>query len=411
VATDADISRFGPLDGSPSLTNSVWTGATLGSQTALVNTTYPSIRGGGVMPNHPMHVHTDNKLYVGDFSAGVGYIHFIKTTEVTDEGDTNDGSTYNALDLPFGYMPVDIESYGNDLVIAAIQTSDSTIGQGKAALFFWDTTSDSFYNQVALPDPLVTALLNNNGQLYIFSGAVSTGSSISRGYRVSRFLGGQTIETLYLSDVGSPPLAGAVDASGDRIVWGTFTQIPDSGAGGPEFYAVAMAMGSNSPQIPFGVHCIANATATGALGDGIVTSLKFAEQAPFSNPKLIMGHRDAGGPGIDKQSTTYTTNVFRSQMFNIGRKFTIKSLRMTLPVAVATNMTITPKVFLDDFSSDSTSGLTVVNDTNYADSERSVQMYPSISGDHNFVLELRWTGSVLAPVLLPVIIEFEVEDD
>ena len=43
------------------------------------------------------------------------------------QGAGNNGTTYNALDLPLGFMPVDIESWGTDLVILAIQTSDTTI--------------------------------------------------------------------------------------------------------------------------------------------------------------------------------------------------------------------------------------------------------------------------------------------
>src|SRR3990167_8667081 len=92
LATPTDISYYFPLNDTATLYNSRWTGAALGTQTALTNTTYPSIRGYGVMPNHPMHVHTDNKLYFGDFLNGVGYIHYIKTSSTIKEGDTNNGS-------------------------------------------------------------------------------------------------------------------------------------------------------------------------------------------------------------------------------------------------------------------------------------------------------------------------------
>ena len=45
IFTGTDVSRYGPLNGAPSLVDGVWTGATLGSLTALTNTTYPSLRG------------------------------------------------------------------------------------------------------------------------------------------------------------------------------------------------------------------------------------------------------------------------------------------------------------------------------------------------------------------------------
>ncbi len=411
LPTATDISVYGPLNSTATLYNARWTGSMLGTQTALTNTTYPSIRGAGTMPNHPMHVHTDNKLYFGDFLNGVGYIHWIRTTRTTKEGDTNDSSTYNALDLPFGFMPTDIESWGNDIVISAIQTTNSTLNQGKAALFFWDTVSASFYNTVWLPDNLITALYNNNGKLYIFSGAISTGADVSNGYRISVYLGGQTTKQVYYSESGSPPLAGAVDSVGERIVWGTFEQLPTTTGASPEYYGVVMAMGSKRHDVPQGVHGIINSKATGTAADGLVTAIKNVQQSSFSYPKFVVGWRDSTSYGLDKQSTTYGTSIFRSQMFNIGKKFIIKNIRIPLGAAIAANMTITPKVFLDDYSSSSTTGLTAINSTNYPNSERSVVYTPDISGKNNFCLELRWSGTALLPVLFPIDITVEIYGD
>lgn len=411
LPTNTDISMYHPLNGTATLYNSRWTGSALGTQTALTNTTYPSIRGSGVMPNHPMHVHTDDKLYFGDFLNGIGYIHYIKTSRTTKEGDTNNGSQYNALDLPFGFMPTDIESWGNDIVIAAIQTSDSILNQGKSALFFWDTSSASFYNMVWMSDSLITALLNNNGKLYIWSGSISTGADVSNGYRISVYLGGQTTKQIYYSETGSPPLAGAVEAIGDRITWGTFEQLPTTTGASPEYYGVVMALGSKRHDIPQGVHGIINTKATGTAGDGIVTALKNVQQSSFAYPKYVVGWRDSTAFGLDKQSTTYGTSIFRSQMFNIGKRFKITNIRIPLAVAVAANMTITPKVFLDDYSSSSTTGLTVINNTNYANSERTIIYTPDISGKNNFCLELRWTGTALLPILFPILIEVETYND
>jgi len=407
LATPTDVARYGPLNNSPSLTNTVWTGATLGTQTALTNTTYPSIRGSGTFPNHPMHVHTDNKLYIGDFKNGVGYIHYIKTTKTTDEGDTNNGSTYGALDLPFGFMPMDIESQGTDLVIAAIQTTNSTLNQGRAALFFWDTVSESFYSVVYLPDPLVTAVHNHNGLLHIFSGAISNGTDVSNGYRVSIYLGGQTLKQVYYSNTGQPPLAGGVDSMGARLVWGTFQQVNTTTSSSPTYYATVMAYGSKDSNFSGGVHSIVKSSATGSAADGLVTAVKGVQQSSFSYPKLIVGWRDASNYGLDSSSTTYGTSVWHSPMINIGQKFKIKSIRLSLGTAVAANMTITPKIFTDDYSASSTTDLTVINSTNYPNSERHIQYYPSIHGNHNFCLELTWSGTALLPVLLPIEIEVE----
>ena len=414
VAANTNISRYGPL-GSASLTDSVWTGATLGSQTALVNTTYPSIRGSGTMPNHVMHPHVDGALYVCDFDStsstvanrGKGLIHKIVTKYGSAEGDTNNGSAYNVLDLPFGYMPTCLASLGNDLVIGAIQTSDSALIQGKAALFFWDTISDSFYLQVDLPDALVTAIKTINGMLYVWTGNTTTGADVSNGYRVSVYAGGTTTSQVYYSDVGSPPLAGAVEAIGDRVMWGTFYQVPTTTAASPSYYAVVMALASKNRQLTGGAHCIVNTSGGATAADGVVTAIKSVQQASSSYPKLVVGWRSASAYGLDNQSTTYGTSVFRTQMFAVGKKGIVRRIRLSLAAAVAANMTITPKLFLDDFSSSSTTGVAVINNTNYAASERYVQWYPDVSFDHNFCLELVWSGTALAPVLLPLEVEIE----
>lgn len=402
VFRNTDVDRYGPLNNSPAYATGVWTGATLGSLTALTNTTYPSHRGAaGTLPNHPAHVHGDGALYFGDFAVGQGLIHRIKTTKVTDEGDTDNGSGYNVLDLPFGYMPTAIASYGTDLVIAAVQTTNGTLVQGSAALFFWDTFADSFYRQVDLPDTLVTALQISNGILYIWSGSIK-----DKGYRLSAYAGSQQIQSIYLSPSGSPPLAGAVTAHGDRIFWGT-TQMTQT-TGSPSYYSTVMAFKSQDPRLPNGVHSVAQASNSTTSTDGLITALAVAEQAAFGKTQFVIGWRDAAAYGLDKRTTTYGNAIWRSPMINVGRKFRIANIRFALSAAVAANMTITPTVYTDDFSSSSTQGLDVINNTNFANSERHIEYRPNINGDHNFVLEFVWSGTVLNSVILPITIDVEI---
>jgi len=147
VAGTTDISRYGALNGSPSITQSYW--KTTLSLAALANTEYPSING-VVMPNHNMHRHTDDKLYICDvFGASganqnKGLLHYIKTTKTAVEGDTNDGSAYNALDFDFGIWPTCIETYQTDLVVGLIEGISTGIKQKPAKLSFWDTSSASY---------------------------------------------------------------------------------------------------------------------------------------------------------------------------------------------------------------------------------------------------------------------------
>ena len=396
LATPTDVSRYGPLSSSPTLVNNAWTGSTLGSLTALTNTTYPSLRGTPI-PNHPMHVHVDNCLYVGDVSNGQGIINKINTKKTTYEGDTNDGSAYNALDLPFGYWPTDIESYGTDLVILAIQTSSVVLNQGRAALFFWDCVSDSFYRVVKIPDPIGTALLNNNGILYIFSG------NAVNGVRISYYSGGDSIKDSVYLEEGTPPFAGAVDDLGNRIVFGGWTTQPTASAS-------VFAYGSKKADLPETLHNIVKTSSTGAIGT--VTAVKFVQQSSNVKPQVIAGWGDASTYGIDKLSTSGTyASVWRSNVISVGMSFDIQEIRIPLGATLASGMTIVPKVYLDDGSTVKT--MTTINSTNF-DGRYAIFKRPEIndySGSNNFYIELTFQGTTYCPVLLPLKIEIDIHQD
>ena len=421
-----DVSRYGPLTGGAALVDNVWQGATLGSLTALGTATYPSLRGGGNYPKHWGHVHTNDIAYFCDYdnfsltaaNRGHGIINAIHTTFSVTEGTGNNGSDYNVLDLPLGFLPTAIESYGTDLAILAVQTNDSTLDQGRACLFLWDTFSDSFYQQVWLPDSMATALYNNNGTLFIWSGAISSGADISNGYRLSYYAGGQSTAQVYYSNVGAPPCAGAVTAIGNRLYWGTFHQIPSITPGSPEYFAVVMAYGSKDKNFPSGVHGVIKATATTSSSDGLVTAICAGQQSSFAYPKLIVGWRGASSTfGIDSQSTTYGTSVWRSRMYSYPYNFIVRRITIMLGATPAANMTIQPTIFTNDFSS--SVALTTINSTNTVDSAgnpvRKVELYQTgsneVFGQTNFCLELRWSGTALLPIVGPIEIMVDILDD
>lgn len=402
VCEGTDISQYGGMDQGASIakTENVWTGAKFG-KSALTNTTYPSIQGVPI-PNHPGHVHTDNSAYIGDVVAGQGVVHRMNTKKVTIEGDTNGTvvpSAFNALDLPFGYYPTDIESYGTDLVIAAIRTTDSTVNQGPAALFFWDpTNTDTFYRQVSLPDPLVTALLNVNGILYIW-----TGNSVS-GVRLSRYIGGETISEVVYQEDGTPPFAGAVDAVGSRLVWGSYGVYPESFAG-------VNAYGSKNDALPKGMHNIMRTSTTGTTPT--VTAVKFVQQSSNIAPKMIVGWGDTTAKGLDKSSTTATFNsVWRSKPFNINEDFILKKLTIPLAGAVDANTSIIVKIYLDDASTSTT--LTTINNSNYPSKRKILFKAGDLKdavGDNNFLIEIEWNGTTSMPVLLPINVTVDVRNE
>lgn len=407
VMTGTTVDRYGPLNGTPAYTTGVWTGATLGSLTALTNTTYPTVRDSVLLPNHSACVHGDGSLYFLDYVNGQGLVHRINTKKVTYEGDTNGTtvpSAYNVLDLPFGYMPTAIASYGTDVVIAAIQTSDSVLKQGDSALFFWDAASSSFRVQIPVSDSVITGLKNSNGTLYVFCGGL-----VNNGYRLAYYAGGETLKTIYFSSEGHSPIQGAIDALGDKLYWGTIKMVQT--ASSPEYYAVVMSAGSKDANMPLKIQCPVKTAASATSTVGIVGAIAAVQQASFSSPSLVVGYKHNTTYGIAKKGTTYGTSIFHSPVIQVGRKFIIRRIRINLSKAIAANMTITPTVFLDNFSSSSTTGLRVINNTNYSKSEQFVEFKPDINGKRNFVLELRHSGTVLLPVDLPIEIDIETLSD
>lgn len=394
LAKNTDICRYGPLNGTASFTQTYWTGTL--SKTALTDTTYPTING-QEMPNHVMHRHTDDKIYVCDvLSSNKGAIHYVKTTKTTVEGDTDDGSSHTALDFDYGYYPTSIETYETQLVVALIEGTATGSKQKPASLTFWDTTSAVFDKiiQIEFPDPLITAMKNINGALYVWSG------NANGGVRLSRFYGGYSYEELFYFEDGYPPLQGAVDGEMNRVVWGGITTYPESSVG-------VFARGSRSAKLGTGIHNILKSTSAG--DNGFVSCLKYVQTTGNSVRQPIVGWKDDSGQGLDKSSTTYGTSVWRSEVFRVGRPFQLRKLRIPLAQAVGANMTATVKVLTDNGSTTHT--LTTINNTNFPNSERVISLYPEIEGEQDFIIEIRWTGSALMTVALPISGIIETKED
>lgn len=393
IVDTIDVNRYGPLSGTPSLDMGVWTNSTLSNQTALTNNTYPSLRNSGNYPQHAMFPHVDGKLYLLDYKASIGYVHYIKTTA----SGANDGSTYNALDLPNGYMPTTGCSFGNDIVIGAIQTTSSILHQGRSAIFFWDTVDVSHYRVIPV-DGIITAVHNNNGLLYVWAGSVSGVG----GHTVYVYLGGDTLKPIKTISEGFPPTHYAVSSVGAKVSWGSFITRPENAC-------VVYSYGTKDGTLPTALHSTARATITTNATDGQVTAIHNAVQGTFVKPQLIIGSKNTNTSEyvLDKLSTTYQTSYFKSKVFNLNTGFDIKKIEIPLGVAVAADMTITPKIYIDSESKSET--LKVINSTNYPNGEKKITLYPTgCQGNNNFYLELKFSGTALCPVLLPIGIEVEV---
>jgi len=412
LTTNDDVARYGPLDNSPALVSDVWTGATLGSQTALKDNSaaYPSINADVNYPNHAMHAHTDNKLYFCDYdnaagtaaTAGKGMIHYVKTkSDGSDEGKANDASAYNVLDIPYGYRPMDIESYGDDIVIAATQQKGNSLRQGSSALFFWDKKSPTFYRQVPLQESVVSSLLNKNGELYAFAGSSST-----IGMSMYRYLGGFSFEQEVFQEEGYAPPAGAVDHYGDRIVWGGRTTYPGNSAS-------VFSMGSKNSRLPSkSIHNVAKAGVGGT--DPFVTAVKYAQQKTASTPRVVIGSRDDADTRIEIYGGTSIDSEWRSEIFQAGKKFTIEEVRVPLAAAITSGVNIVPKLHVDNGSTVIT--LPTINNTNYPGKvkvEYKKEQLNALSarGEFDIFLELEITGSVIDSVIFPIEILINTLED
>lgn len=393
--TDGDVARYGPLNGSPSMTTSYW--VTTLSKTAPTNTTYPSFNS-QMMPNGVMHRHTDNKLYFADVVGNRGVLHFIQTSKTTVEGDTNNGSTYEALDFPYGYYPTAIESYGTDLAVALIEGVSTTIKQKRAKVSFWDTTSSTYQKitDVEFPDPFITALKNVNGVLYVFSGSTN-------GMRVSRFIGGYSFEEVAYLEYALPPFAGGVDAEMNRIIWGSINSELDS--------ACVYALGSKISKLGTPLHCPFVPTIANGYTTDFVTALKFVEQASSSIFRPVIGWKGGNSEyGLDKISTTYTPGQsFVSEKFKVGQPFQIKKIRVPLAIPLAANQTIDISIVVD--SGAQTKTQRTINTTNFPSGSSAIELYPDVKGSYDFDIQLFFSGSALAVVALPIIVEIETLND
>ena len=171
--------------------------------------------------------------------------------------------------------------------------------------------------------------------------------------------------------------------------------------------AIVYAWGLEDGRLPKGLHCIAEAsdsTSNTAINSLAIKS--FASKSSHLPTKLIIGWDHLNGSGLDKPDTGATlTSMWRSPTISLGEEFRVTRIILPLTEAVGANHSITPKVFYDNGSTSET--LTVINNTNYTNSERVIPLYPNATGKTDFFIELTWGGTSALPVALPITFELE----
>lgn len=411
-AKDTTIARYGPLDGTPVFTDDYWV-STLGKAALhLDDNGYP-----GALRNaeHFLHKHGD-KLYIADVVGNQGVLHYICTKKTTVEGDTDNGSTYNAIDFPTGMWPTSIASYGEDLAISLYEGMSTASGNPqKAKIAFWDVTNpDNYYKrtETEFPDTVITSMINSNGILYTFSGdPLPANESFNR---ICRFVGGYSFEQVAYQTYAKMPSPGTLNSYLNQIIYGSDNGKLSLGS--------VYSIGSKLNQISNDIHSIA--------GDNVITRVYSCNYAQFTDGPgraLIVGgkynltncvhifvspRKDKNGSLIILPGSVGTQ--FTSQVYRIGSRFKVTKISFSLTTKPSTvpNITISPYILVDE--NITTYTLNTINNTSYGDETHVVLRPINCTGVNSFKLRFKFSGDTTGEIIgiaLPITIEYELLDD
>lgn len=103
-------------------------------------------------------------------------------------------------------------------------------------------------------------------------------------------------------------------------------------------------------------------------------------------------------------------NLWRSPVYQIGKKFDIIEIRLSVYPDIDTDYSIIPVLYFDN-ESVSVEG-TTIDITNYPNGGNYFVLrssnFSSVRGETDFFLEIQFTGANLTTVMLPIEIELEV---
>lgn len=413
-AKNTTVARYGPLNGTPAFNGDYW--VTTLAKTALTDAVYPST-GPRELRNHPMHVHSDGKLYFADVVGGQGVLHYIATTKTSVEGDTNNGSTYNKLDFPYKHVISSIESYGSSLAVALVQAESPDSNnrvRPPAKIALWDTTSQN-YNIITnkeFTDSVIIALKNINGSLYVVSSMNTT--SNAEYVRVSVYMGGYSFREVAYYPYINTFLQGMISGTNNFLAVAGKSDTPRASSN------LIFSLGLPSGREEYFPKQFTPFVSTAGNTDDITAIL--ATGRNYGGGLISSWARspsDVGSNGDTRVETSFGTvfnnsqmQLWQSQIFRIGQPFKITKIRIPLAGVLPASGTITPTLIVDNVND---IALDTITSTKYGTNTQLITMRPTTSGagpvgDHNFALRLEFSSASLMVVALPITIEYELMD-
>jgi hypothetical protein len=430
----------------------------------MSNTLYPT-NGTAKLPNHVMHVHGDNQLYIADYVAGKCQINKIQTFYTID--------VYNRInDFRVGQFITGIQSRAKAEIIAVDNTFQGFTGADtnvlstitligvtgefipgeyigtidEYGLFTSGTGSPGtgfvksynrgkgagviLQNALSLPYGMMPVSIASFGSDLAVLAIESKDDVINQGN--ARLYLWDTFDVSFYREVRLPySMATALlSHNGTPFLWGgddrgySFSQYVGGDSVGEIFYVddglppFAGAVSGENNRILWGTNTtypdttgaiMAFGSRNASLPKGVHNIARTDGQvtsllvATKGTNNLVIGQNGA----LYKQGGEYKS-IFRTKLINVGKNFTIKQITIPLSKNVNENTAIEVRAYVDNESR--YKEINTINNENHGGKNKVVD-YFEITGQNNFFIEFKWSKTEPLPILLPLTLEIEVLED
>lgn len=234
--------------------------------------------------------------------------------------------------------------------------------------------------------------------------------SPSKSLTVTNFTANGTSSSNIILKSQTDTSAGTITASTASV---SYVNVRDNIAAGAGIPFVDIPGGTNTGNNTNWIFPISG-TNLPSYNSSLISSVSRVQQnTPF--PQFVIGGRNTSSYALFKKSTTYGSvyNIWRSQMFEVGKDFDVQSIHFNLVPDLDSNTEIIPVLYFDDSATSSVG--TTINSTNYANTNKLITLRApnfsnAVHGKYNFFLEFQFTGSSLAVIALPITINLDILD-